>query len=234
MFTFIQKLLLIRLLTSSYSVLTDDSNVGVKQGISSRSTAGHYYSNPHAYSHSLPSPHQDFNAYSQISSRDSNRIPIKHTESTGINSYSSLSGSELSGPGYASSSYSQSYPSPAYPSYPSPPIPSYPVPNYGLEDNEENYEDENKFGKKHLALSISLPLILVPLAVIGILALLNFRAVFTVLVIRSLCTNDPFRTNFGQLCTFVDNISKRPSDDGFTNIRSRSRNYSKLMNLLLL
>jgi hypothetical protein len=114
------------------------------------------------------------------------------------------------------------------------------VPNYGPEDlaphdYEEHHQEKNKFAKKHLALGISLPLILGPLAVIGILALVNLRAVFTVLVIRSLCTNGPFRTSFSQLCSFVDNINKRSSDDvsGFKNMGRRSQDkYSRLMSLL--
>ena len=218
--------------------MTDDSNVGVnwKQGIRSRTTD--YYNNQYANSY-LPASHQSYNGFSKISSRDlasqSSGTPIQFTN-PGVNSYSSLSG-----PGYAASSYSQDYPSAAYPgpSYPTPPISSYPVPNYGPEDlvphdYEEHQQEKNKFAKKHLALSISLPLILVPLAVLGILALLNFRAVFTVLVIRSLCTNDAFRTNFSQLCTFVDNIKKRSNDDisGFKNMGSRSHKYSRLMSLL--
>ncbi|EFX86784.1 hypothetical protein DAPPUDRAFT_236275 [Daphnia pulex] len=222
------------------SELRDDTNVNWKQGISGRSTG--YYGNQLGYSH-LPSSHDGYSGYSKISSRDSASHSIgtpSHSTSAGINSYSSLSGSSLSTPGYAS--YSQGYPSPAYsaPSYPSAPISSYPVPNYGPEDlaphdYEEHHQEKNKFAKKHLALGISLPLILGPLVVIGIVALLNFRAVFTVLVIRSLCTNGPFRTNFGQLCSFVDNINKRSSDDvrGFKNMGRRSQHkYSRLMSLL--
>ncbi len=216
-------------------------DVNWRQGISSRST-GYYNNNGNqrAYSHHLPASHQGYNGYNRMSSRDSasHSTPI-HLTNTGINSYSSLSGS---GPGYAS--YSQEYPSPAYPAhaYTSPSISSYPVPNYGPEDlvphnyDEDSHQEKSKFiVKKHLALGITLPLILVPLAVIGILALLNFRAVFTVLVIKSLCTNDAFRASFGQLCTFVDNINKRSNDDisGFKNMTgSRSHKYSRLMSLL--
>lgn len=215
---------LVGLRYSETSSLTDASNGGTNwgQGISSRNSG--YLNNPRVYSH-RPSPYQSYN---KISSRDSTSYggtPI-HIANAGVNSYAT-------GSGYPSPSYPQSYPPASYPA-----APSYPVPSYGNEDlvqhSYEDHEEKNKFVKKHLALGISLPLILVPLAVIGILAVLNFRAVFTVLVIRSLCSNDAFRTNFSQLCTFVDNINKRSSSDtnGFKNLARKSHKFSRLMSLL--
>ncbi|KAI9554546.1 hypothetical protein GHT06_019819 [Daphnia sinensis] len=213
---------------SETSSMTDASNGGASwaQEISSRNSG--YFNNPRVYSH-RPSPYQSYN---KISSRDSTSYggtPI-HIANAGVNSYAPLTGS-----GYPSPSYPQSYPPASYPAA----LPSYPVPSYDHEDlvphsYEDQHEEKNKFVKKHLALGISLPLILVPLAVIGVLAVLNFRAVFTVLVIRSLCSNDAFRTNFGQLCTFVDNINKRSSPDatGFKNLARKSHKFSRLMSLL--
>ncbi|XP_057374849.1 uncharacterized protein LOC130695811 [Daphnia carinata] len=205
---------------------SDASNGGTNwgQGISSRNSG--YYNNPRVYSQ-RPSPYQSYN---QISSRDSTSYggtPI-HIANAGVKSYAPLTGS-----GYPSPSYPQIYPPASYPA-----APSYPVPSYGHEDlvqhSYEDHEEKNQFVKKHLALGVSLPLILVPLAVIGVLAVLNFRAVFTVLVIRSLCSNDAFRTNFSQLCTFVDNINKRSSPDpnGFKNLARKSHKFSRLMSLL--
>ena len=91
-------------------------------------------------------------------------------------------------------------------------FPLYPNPGgYGpiIPTDHDYYDDEKK--KKGIALSIALPLALVlgPLAFLGIVAIANFRAIMTVGVIRSLCTNINFASTYGSLCNVINNIGKR-------------------------
>lgn len=93
---------------------------------------------------------------------------------------------------------------------------SYPIlPNPGgygpVYPPEYDYHDDGKEKTKGVALAIALPLALVlgPLAFLGIVAIVNFRAIMTVGVIRSLCTNDNFASTYGSLCNVINNIGKR-------------------------
>lgn len=167
--------------------------------------------------HSPASP-----SYSKLSPRDSasyNSVGTSYS-STG----SALTGSSYSAPAYASGYPSSAYGAPAVSAY------SY------TDDDLVSYDDDNK--KKKIALGISLPLALVlgPLAVLGIIALINLRAVFTIAILRNLCANATFSANFAGICTLVNNLKKRSSsekssEDGYKSAGFNGK-YAGLMSFL--
>lgn len=71
------------------------------------------------------------------------------------------------------------------------------------------YNDEHNSKKVAVAIAVPLAVILGPLVIIGLIAVFNFRALLTVAVVRSLCENRNFFSNYVQLCLVVGNIGKR-------------------------
>lgn len=146
-----------------------------------------------------------YGSYKQGISPTNGKINARDSEtySTGVPISSNLLDSS-----YASApSYSQSYSATAYAA---PASYSYDDEDLVLHDYDQHHQK-----KKKLALGIALPLSLVlgPLAIVGILALVNLRTVFTIALIRNLCTNETFSANFTDLCTLVSNLKKRSSNE---------------------
>lgn len=143
----------------------------------------------------------------------SNNIPVP-----GLSSINNYSGGSVSSNTYtpqpsSSSSYaapapslSNAYASSDYVTYDNPTAYA-PGPVYV----DDYYYDDGKHKSKKTALSIALPLSLVlgPLALIGLFALFNFKAILTIGVVRSLCTNINFAANYANLCTIINNIGRR-------------------------
>lgn len=75
-----------------------------------------------------------------------------------------------------------------------------------------SYNDEHNSKKIAVAIAVPLAVVLAPLLIIGLIALFNFRAILTVAVVRSLCENRNFFSNYVQLCLVVGNIGKRSVD----------------------
>lgn len=116
-------------------------------------------------------------------------------------------------------------------SYPSPDLTYYSEPLY----DDDCYCDEDQKKKKKIGAAIAIPLALTigPLAFIGLLTLYSIRTIIVIQIIQSLCTTPSFFDSFQNLCTLINNIGKRSSDQEqiFQGITS-SENLSKLMNYI--